>query len=188
MKLNENRPVDHRLSNVYRFGSGLTGAVLIIFGILGLFNQLAFFDTTGQVIAGLSTNGALSVISVSIGSLLVGGAAIGGTFASTLNTVIGIGFIISGMVNLAVMDTSFNLLAFRIPNVIFSFVVGLMVMTFGMYGRFTGGLPDDNPFWRARHAQKEKAEKEKGPEEKRGPGTSPRVVPPRPAPQSRTRR
>lgn len=151
MKLNEDLPVDHRLSNVYRFGAGLIGGALIIFGLLGLVGRLPFFSTEGQVIAGLSTNGALSFISVAFGALLVGGAVIGGVFASTLNTVLGIGFIASGLVNLALLDTAYNLLAFRLPNVIFSFVVGLLLMTFGMYGRFSGGLAPDNPFWLARH-------------------------------------
>ncbi|GAA3738368.1 DUF4383 domain-containing protein [Salinactinospora qingdaonensis] len=151
MKLDERRPAEHRLSVVYRVGAGVTGLLLIAFGVLGLLIRLPLFDTEGQVIAGLSTNGALSLISVTVGSLLVGGAIIGGTFASTLNITVGIAFVASGLVNLAVMETDYNLLAFRIPNVIFSFAVGLMVMTFGMYGRVSGGLPHDNPFWRQRH-------------------------------------
>lgn len=36
-------------------------------------------------------------------------------------------------------------------NVIFSLVTGLLLMTFGMYGRVSGSLPHDNPYWRARH-------------------------------------
>jgi hypothetical protein len=36
-------------------------------------------------------------------------------------------------------------------NVIFSFVVGTALITFGMYGRVSGTLPPDNPYWRERH-------------------------------------
>ncbi|NUS84246.1 MAG: DUF4383 domain-containing protein [Streptomyces sp.] len=151
IKLDEHLPVDHRLSQVYRVGAGLMGLVLIAFGILGLIHQIGFFDTGGATVAGLNTNGALSVLSLVIGALLVAGMVIGGNFASTLNIVLGVLFLLSGFVNLALIRTSFDFLAFRLQNVVFSFVVGLMLMWFGMYGRVSGGLPHDNPYWQARH-------------------------------------
>ena len=38
-------------------------------------------------------------------------------------------------------------------NVIFSFVVGTVLLMFGFYGRVSGGLPPDNPYHRARHGR-----------------------------------
>ncbi|MET9425506.1 MULTISPECIES: DUF4383 domain-containing protein [unclassified Streptomyces] len=149
--LDEHLPVDHRLSRFYRVGAGLMGLVLIAFGILGLIDRIGFFDTRGDTVAGLNTNGALSVLSIGVGLLLFVGMVIGGNFASTVNMVLGILFILSGFVNLALLDRSFNPLAFRIQNVLFSFVVGILLMFFGMYGRVSGRLPHDNPYWRARH-------------------------------------
>ncbi|MET8470940.1 DUF4383 domain-containing protein [Streptomyces sp. NPDC006422] len=149
--LDEHLPLDHRLSKVYRTGAGLMGLVLLAFGVLGLIDKIGFFDTRGDTVAGLSTNGALSVLSICVGLLLFVGMVIGGNFASTLNMTLGILFILSGFVNLALLDTSLNFLAFRIQNVLFSFVVGLLLMFFGMYGRVSGTLPHDNPYWRARH-------------------------------------
>jgi hypothetical protein len=156
--LDKHLPVDHRLSRVYRVGAGLMGLVLFVFGVLGLINRIGFFSTGGATVAGLNTNGALSVLSICVGLLLFIGMVIGGNFASTLNMVLGIAFILSGFVNLALLETDYNFLAFRIQNVLFSFVVGLMLMVFGMYGRVSGGLPHDNPYWRARHP--EEAERE----------------------------
>jgi hypothetical protein len=152
VRLDEHLPVDHRLSRVYRFGAGLFGLFLVVFGILGLINKIGFFNTGGDSVAGLNTNGALSTISIVIGALLLVGAVIGGNIASTLNMVIGLAFILSGFVNLALLDTSNNFLAFKMQNVLFSFIVGLLLMTFGMYGRVSGRLPYDNPYWRSRHA------------------------------------
>ncbi|MFG3138085.1 DUF4383 domain-containing protein [Streptomyces sp. NPDC048211] len=152
-RLDEHLPVDHRLSRVYRIGAGLMGLVLLAFGILGLTDHVGFFDTGGDTVAGLSTNGALSVLSICVGLLLFIGMVIGGNFASTLNMVLGIAFVLSGFVNLALLDTGLNFLAFEIQNVLFSFVVGLLLMMFGMYGRVSGGLPHDNPYWRARHPE-----------------------------------
>ncbi|KEF05788.1 hypothetical protein DF17_16400 [Streptomyces rimosus] len=152
-RLDEHLPVDHRLSQIYRFGAGLVGLVLVAFGILGLIDKIGFFDTGGDTVAGLNTNGALSVLSIIVGLVLFGGMVIGGNFASTLNIVLGVAFLLSGFVNLAILETGFNFLAFRIQNVLFSFLVGLMLLVFGMYGRVSGGLPHDNPYWRARHPE-----------------------------------
>lgn len=152
-RLDEHLPVDHRLSQVYRVGAGLMGLLLLAFGILGLIDKIGFFDTGGDRVAGLNTNGALSVLSICVGLLLFAGMVIGGNFASTLNMGFGVAFIISGFVNLALLRTDLNFLAFHLQNVLFSFVVGLLLMIFGMYGRVTGGLPHDNPYWRARHPE-----------------------------------
>lgn len=151
--LDEHLPSDHRLSQVYRVGAGLTGLLLVAFGILGLIDRIGFFDTGGDTVLALNTNGALSVLSICIGLLLFAGMVIGGSFASTLNIVLGVLFIASGFVNLALLDTKMNFLAFHIPNVLFSFVVGVMLMWFGMYGRVGSALPHDNPYWRARHPE-----------------------------------
>ncbi|MFD9745260.1 DUF4383 domain-containing protein [[Kitasatospora] papulosa] len=152
-RLDEHLPVDHRLSQVYRVGAGLMGLVLVAFGILGLIDRIGIFDTGGDTVAGLNTNGALSILSICVGLLLFVGMVVGGNFASTLNMVLGIAFIISGFVNLALLDTGLNFLAFQMQNVLFSFIVGLLLMMFGMYGRVSGGLPHDNPYWRARHPE-----------------------------------
>lgn len=153
VQLHQHLPTDHRLSRVYRVGSALTGLVLIVFGVLGLIDRVGFFSTGDNTVGGLSTNGALSVLSIAVGLLLLYGAARGGNFASNLNILLGIGFLLSGFVNLALLETAANIFNFRIQNVLFSFVVGLMLLTFGMYGRVTGRLPHDNPYWQARHPE-----------------------------------
>jgi hypothetical protein len=167
-RLNEHLPVDHRLSTVYRIGAGLIGLALIAFGILGLIDKVGFFDTRGDEVMGLNTNGTLSVLSLCVGALLLVGMVIGGNFASTLNMTMGILFVLSGFGNLALLDTSGNFLAFRIQNVLFSFVVGVMLMTFGMYGRVGSALPHDNPYWKARHPEAAEREAQEAEEAPRG--------------------
>ncbi|MFD0020372.1 DUF4383 domain-containing protein [Streptomyces sp. NPDC058382] len=196
-RIDEHLPVDHRLSRVYRGGAGLMGLVLLAFGILGLIDKIGFFDTGGDTVAGLSTNGALSVLSICVGLLLFVGMMVSGNFASTLNMVLGILFILSGFVNLALLDTGLNFLAFKIQNVLFSFVVGLLLMMFGMYGRVSGGLPHDNPYWRSRHpeeaADEERLERRRRPVERmpvvvRASSTPPSSTPSASAPPSSTPR
>jgi hypothetical protein len=65
--------------------------------------------------------------------------------------VVGAAFVASGLVNVLVLGTPLNLLAFRIPNVVFSFISGALLLFLGAWGRFTGRLPDDNPYRRERH-------------------------------------
>jgi hypothetical protein len=161
MDLRDELPVDHRLAQVYRVGAGLCGAALLVFGCLGLLDGLAFFSTHGERIAGLSTNGLLSLISIVFAVILIAGAAIGGNTASTVNIVVGTLFFLSGFVNLALLDSGANLLAFGMSNVIFSFATGLVIATFGMYGRVSSKLPHDNPYWRRRHPQASAAARER---------------------------
>ncbi|MGW5731573.1 MULTISPECIES: DUF4383 domain-containing protein [Streptomyces] len=151
MDLRDELPVDHGLNRVYRVGAALCGLILIVFGCLGLADQLAFFDTDGAEVAAMSTNGLLSVLSLASGGVLIAGAVIGGNTASTINIAVGGLFVLSGFYHLFILDRPANFLDFRMSNVIFSFVVGLLVATFGMYGRVSGGLPHDNPYWRSRH-------------------------------------
>ncbi|MFF9085203.1 DUF4383 domain-containing protein [Streptomyces sp. NPDC014991] len=163
-RLDDHLPVDHRLNRVYRFGAGLIGAFLVVFGILGLIDHIGYFNTGGDRVVGLNTNGSLSVLSICIGAILLAGMVIGGNVASTLNMVLGVLFLLNGFLFLGLLDTGSNFLAFKIQNVFFSFVVGLLLMTFGMYGRVGHALPYDNPYWRARHPEPSPQEQRDGPE------------------------
>ncbi|MGW2347119.1 DUF4383 domain-containing protein [Streptomyces sp. NPDC001661] len=151
MKLDEHLPVDHRLSRTYRLSAAFMGLFLLAFGVLGLVHRIGFFDTGANTALGLNTNGALSVLSLVVGTVLVAAAVLGGNTASTVNIVLGLAFLLAGFTFLFALDSRFNFLNFRMQNVLFSFGVGLLLMTGGMYGRVSGGLPHDNPYWRSRH-------------------------------------
>ncbi|WP_432139724.1 MULTISPECIES: DUF4383 domain-containing protein [unclassified Streptomyces] len=153
IRLDDHLPVDHRLNTVYRIGAGLMGAFLLAFGILGITDNIGFFDTGGDEVWGLNTNGALGWLSVAVGVLLLVGMVIGGNFASTLNMTLGVLFILNGFLNMGLLDTDYNFLAFEIQNCLFSFAVGILLLVFGMYGRVGSALPHDNPYWRARHPE-----------------------------------
>jgi Domain of unknown function (DUF4383) len=143
-------PPEHPLSKRYRFGAALFGAALIVFGSLGLTHQLAFLSTHGHQVLWLSSNGLLSTISLVVGAVLITAAAIGGPVSSTVTSTVGALFLVSGLANLAVLDTGLNLLAFKIQNVLFSLVAGMLMLFVGLYGRVSGGLAGDNPYVRAR--------------------------------------
>lgn len=149
-----NLPTDNPLNRVYRVAAAIIGLGVLTFGVLGYVHLLGFFDTSGgRTVLGLSSNVLLSTISVVVGVLLLIGAAAGGNRAAELNFVLGVLFLGSGLANLTLLRTSWNILNFQMRNVIFSFVAGLLLLTFGLYGRVTGGLPADNPYYRARHGR-----------------------------------
>jgi len=136
---------------VHRVGAAVLGAGLCVFGILGFVNRLEFLSIQGEEVLGLSSNGLLSAISLVVGGILIAASFRGGRVSSTVTAVVGALFLLSGLLNLAVLDTGYNLLAFRISNVIFSFVAGMLLLFLGAYGRFSGSLPADNPYYRSRH-------------------------------------
>ncbi|MFD6415781.1 DUF4383 domain-containing protein [Streptomyces sp. NPDC060194] len=150
MKLKDEFPVDHKLATVYRYGSGFCGIVLLVFAGLGFADGLTSFDTDAEV-AGMSSNLALSIISVVFGVALIVGAFVGGNFASTLNMAVGTLFLLSGFYHIFAIGRGPNPFDFGVTNVYFSFLMGLVILTFGMYGRVSSKLSHDNPYWVRRH-------------------------------------
>jgi hypothetical protein len=144
------RRYDPRVFAVQRIGALAVAAVILVFGVLGFAGGLDFFSTDGEPILGLSSNGLLSTISVLTAGVLVLAALRSPRTASTLMIVVGILFLLSGLLSLAVLRTEANLLAFQIENVIFAEVTGLVLLMLGAYGRVSGNLPADSPYAKPR--------------------------------------
>jgi hypothetical protein len=135
-----------RVFAVQRTGAVLVALFLLVFAVLGFAGGADFFSTEGDEILGMSSNGLLSTISVLMALVLLAAAARGPRVASTVMIVAGSLFLLSALVNLAVLQTSFNILAFEMENVVFSVVVGLLLLVLGAYGRIGGHLPPDSPY------------------------------------------
>ncbi|RBY84234.1 DUF4383 domain-containing protein [Blastococcus sp. TF02A-26] len=135
-----------RVPVVHRIGALVVAAVIAVFGVLGLLDGLDFFSTDGGDVLGLSSNGLLSTISIATAAVLVFSAFRSPRTASTVMIVVGVLFLLSALVNLAVLETGANVLAFRWPNVVFSVVAGLVLLLLGAYGRVSGNLPADSPY------------------------------------------
>lgn len=140
----------HPIFWVHRIGAVAVALVLWVFAALGFASGTGFLTTHGARALGMTGNGLLSTISVVVGVILVVSAVLGGPTASTTCSVIGGLFVLSGLLNLIVLNKAANLLAFTFPNVIFSLVVGIVLLFIGLYGRGSGRLPPDNPYRRSR--------------------------------------
>ncbi|MGB9377723.1 MAG: DUF4383 domain-containing protein [Mycobacteriales bacterium] len=139
--MDEHLPLDSPLGGVYRVGGAVIGFILLVFGIWGFLTGPQFITTTGTYVLGLHTNGLLSLVSLVFAAVLIGGAVVGGNVAAATNTGVGALLLVSGLVNLTVLRTDANFLAFTMSNVIFSFVVGVILLAFGLYGRVSTGEP-----------------------------------------------
>jgi hypothetical protein len=134
------------LDLVHRVGAVLFGLGLGTFGVLGLVERLDWFSTSGRPVLGLSTNGLLSAISLVTAAVLVVGATRSGRTASTVLTVVGAAFLLSGVLNVLLLEGPYNILAFGMSNVVFSLVSGGLLLVLGSWGRFTGRLPDESQY------------------------------------------
>src|SRR3954464_8508366 len=135
-----------RVYAVQRAGAVLVALFLLVFALLGFASGQKFFSIQGQPVLGMSSNGLLSTISVVVALVLLAAAARGPRIASTVMIVLGPLFLLSAFVNAIVLSTRLNWLAFSISNVVFSIVVGLLLLLLGAYGRIGGHLPPDSPY------------------------------------------
>jgi hypothetical protein len=142
--------VDERVYVVQRLGAVAVGSILLVFGLLGATGGVPFLATDGERYLGMSSNGLLVAISLVVAVVLVGAALAGPRVASTVMIVLGVLFLVSGLFHLALLHTAFNVLAFGMSNVVFSFAIGLLVLLLGAYGRISGNLPADSPYARPR--------------------------------------
>ncbi|HEX5116773.1 MAG TPA: DUF4383 domain-containing protein [Pseudonocardiaceae bacterium] len=141
----------HPVFWVHRIGCVVVALILWAFAILGLLSGAGFFSTHGATVVGMTSNGLLSTMSLVVGAVLVAAAVLGGRAASTTSVVVGALFVLSGLLNLiALVHPNLNVLAFTLPNVVFSLIVGLALQCVGLYGRASGQLPADNPYRQAR--------------------------------------
>lgn len=137
---------DPRVFAVQRAGAITVGLVLLGFGLLGFTRGVPALSSHGERVLGMSANGVLAGLSVFVAALLIAAALRGPRVASTAMLVLGVLFLLSALINLAVIGTRANVLAFQTSNVVFSVVVGLVLLTLGSYGRFSGHLPANSPY------------------------------------------
>jgi hypothetical protein len=135
-----------RVYAVQRTGAVLVALFLLVFGVLGFASGQRFFSTQGQPVLGMSSNGLLSTVSVVVALVLLAAAARSPRTASTVMIVVGVLFLLSAFVNSIVLETRLNWLGFEISNVVFSVVVGLLMLLLGAYGRISSRLPPDSPY------------------------------------------
>jgi hypothetical protein len=123
------------MGNLHRIGTAVVGGFVFVFGLTGLTWRPEVFSTEGPVVFGMTTNGFLAFLSMAVGAVLVFATVFGGPFAAWAAIVAGAGFFLSGVVNVFLLGTTLNVMAFTWPNVVFSWVVGAVLVGLGMIAR-----------------------------------------------------
>jgi uncharacterized protein YacL len=129
-------PVDHPLRGLYRGLAFLIGLAIIAFGVVAYIqtSSYPFFGPDGERVLGLTANPGFAVLSVVVGLAITVVTLIGRNLDVAVNIVMGGGFILVGLVMLALLRTPLNFLAFSVTNVVVSFIIGLVLILAGLYG------------------------------------------------------
>ncbi len=128
-------PANHALRGLYRTTAFLSGAALAAYGVIGYLStsDREFFSRDSERVLGLTTNPACAVLAFVVGVLVLLGVLIGRNVDVRVDITLGILLLIVATVMLALLRTDGNVLAFSITNVNVYYVIGLVLITAGLY-------------------------------------------------------
>jgi hypothetical protein len=131
-------PINHPLQPFYRLLAGLTGAYVLAFGIAGVLRtggRPFFAQENLPYVLGLHANRAFAVLSIVVGVVILASVVIGGDVHRWVALVSGVVFLASGLVMLVLERTDFNFLGFTPITSVVSFIIGLVLLIAGLYGK-----------------------------------------------------
>jgi len=117
-------PINHPLRPLYRIVSAVCGVAMLVGGVFA-------FGQDG--VLGIRLNGAGTVVALTLGAASIAGAVLGGNAGRWIHLVAGIGLLVLGMASLALLRSDANLLGFSMTTCIVSFLLGLALLTCGLY-------------------------------------------------------
>jgi hypothetical protein len=130
-------PVNHPLRPLYRALSALTGAYLVLFGVVGLIVTPGhgLFGQPDDRVLGQGANLFWSIISLILGAIVLIGVVIGRNLDVEINKYLGWGLLVIGSYELAASRTDANFLKFTISTVVVTYLVGLVLILSGLYAK-----------------------------------------------------
>lgn len=121
-------PVNHPLHRLYRITAGIVGAVLAVFGLLGLL-------IPGDILQ-VPASTEFSVICLVAGLVLIGAAVVGRNIAAETNAWVGALLIGVGLIALLSMGApDSNFLDVSMADVTALFLAGMLLLAAGFYGQ-----------------------------------------------------
>lgn len=130
-------PVNHPLRPLYRVVAAITGGYVLAFGVLGFAATVGepMFDRGEVIVLGLRTNQAFSIASVIAGAVILLAAFVGRNVDTRVNLWAGPAFLVAGTAMLALLHTELNVLNASVATVVTSYLIGLVLLAAGLYGR-----------------------------------------------------
>jgi Domain of unknown function (DUF4383) len=130
-------PINHPLRPLYRVLAGLAALYILLFGVVGVVRTRGggFFGRGETFALGLRTNVAFSVLSIVVGAVVLLAVVYGRNADHYVDLAGGVVFMVAGLVMLAVLRTTANVLNGTVATVIASFAIGTVLLLAGLYGR-----------------------------------------------------
>ncbi|GGK83855.1 DUF4383 domain-containing protein [Mangrovihabitans endophyticus] len=128
-------PLNHPLRPLYRALGGLVGIYLVVFGVVGLAMTAGdgLFGQPDERVLGQGANLLWSLVSVIAGVAVLAGAVIGRNLDIEIYKYVGWGMLVVGSYALASLRTDANFLAFTMATVVVAYVLGMALITAGLY-------------------------------------------------------
>ena len=130
-------PVNHPLRPLYRALGALTGAYLVLFGILGAIMTAGegLFGNGEDRVLGQETNLFWSIASVIIGAIVLIATAMGRNADTVVDRYLGWALLVVGSYELAVIRTDANFLNFSVSTVVVTYLLGLVLIMAAYYSK-----------------------------------------------------
>ena len=128
-------PVNHPLRPIYRALGALTGAYLVLFGILGVImtGGDGLFGNPDDRVLGQQTNLFWSVVSVLVGAIVLLATIMGRNSDTVVDKYFGWGLLVVGSYSLGAIRTDANFLNFSISTVVVTYLLGLVLIMAAYY-------------------------------------------------------
>ena len=151
-------PVNHPLRPLYRALGALTGAYLVLFGIIGAIMTAdgGLFGDGDDRVLGQHTNLFWSLVAALIGVLVLIGTVIGRNSDVVIDKYFGWGLLVVGSYELAAIRTDANFLNFSVSTVVVTYLLGL-VLIMAAYYSLIGPKEQAGPPRQARERQSQSA-------------------------------
>lgn len=128
-------PTNHPLRPLYRAITFLSGAYVLVFGVVGYIvtQGQPFFEPGAERALGLRTNPGFAALSIAVGAAVVLATIAGRNIDRHVAIWAGSIFMIAGTVMMLLMESDMNFLNFTIATCVVSYVIGSALLTAGMY-------------------------------------------------------
>jgi hypothetical protein len=130
-------PVNHPLRPVYRALGALTGAYLVLFGVLGAIMTAdeGLFGNGNDRVLGQQTNLFWSIVSVLVGAIVLIATVLGRNSDTVVDRYFGWGLLVVGSYSLATIRTDANFFNFSISTVVVTYLLGLVLIMAAYYSK-----------------------------------------------------
>jgi hypothetical protein len=113
------------------------GAVYVLVGIAGFFvtSGVDFADTTGKDLLFFELNPLHNIVHLAVGALLFGAAAAGPTASRNMNILVGVVYLLVGIIGFFIIDSDADIIALNQPDNILHIVTGILALGIGLSRR-----------------------------------------------------